>query len=271
MDLVGKDNPDFPKTAAVVHADDFFANAIVAGLLGEQVKYPGSDEVLLDLAPGVLANAGIELVYHEQWPEEGFSDWLTLANSIKNSGAEFLFGLTASADEVIQLTRALQTIDYQPKAVYFSEGTQAEYLEGVGEAANGVMIHSAWHALANYEGTFLGEPFSNQNFIEAYQAAHEGAEPDEDVAITFSLCQGMVQAVEAVGSTDNTAIRDWLAARTAEEPVKTIMGSFHWGETGLPIGRNFLLTQWQDGELKLIYPVNEFPGTVDMVFPKPAW
>jgi len=155
---------DLPKTAAVVHADDFFANGIAAGLRGEEVLDPGSGDVVVDLAPGLLAEAGIELVFSEQWPEEGFADWITLANSVKNSGAEFLIGLTASPEETVQLTRALQTVGYQPKAVYLSQGTQAEYLEGVGDAANGVMIHAAWHPLAPWQGMLAGQPRPSQVF-----------------------------------------------------------------------------------------------------------
>ncbi|GIT06470.1 MAG: hypothetical protein CM1200mP30_01000 [Pseudomonadota bacterium] len=49
-----------------------------------KVKLPGSGKLVEDMAPGYIAQAGMKLVYHEQWPEEGFSDWLTLANSIKN-------------------------------------------------------------------------------------------------------------------------------------------------------------------------------------------
>ena len=46
---------------------------------------------------------------------------------------------------------------------------------------------------------------------------------------------------------------------------------FVWGEDGLPEARAFLVNQWQDGELKLVYPVGEFEGTVDLVYPKPAF
>ena len=271
VDLVGQDSEDFPKTVAVVYADDLFANGTAAGLLGLEVLDPASGDVIVDLAPGSLANAGIEVVYNEQWPGEGFSDWLTLANSIKESEAEWIIGLTASPEEAIQLTRAMQTVAYQPKYVFLSQGTQAEFLEGVGDAAEGVFIHSSWHPLANFEGQFLGAPFTNQDFIDAYGAAHDGAMPDEDVAIPFSLCMGMTQAVEAVGSTDNEAIREWLASRTAEDPVRTILGAFYWDERGLPIDRAFLMTQWQGGELKFVYPLNEFPGTVDLIYPKPEW
>jgi branched-chain amino acid transport system substrate-binding protein len=268
-ELVGADSEDFPKTAAVVHADDFFANAIADGLLGNDVL-DDDGTMIAELAPGVLADANIEVVFSEQWPEEGFNDWINLANSIKNSGAEMVMGLTASPDEVIQLTRAMQTVDYQPKAAYFSQGTQIEYLEGVGEGVNGVMVHSSWHPNADFEGVLVDQPFSNSDFVELYQAEY-GVEPDEDVAIPFSLCMGMTQAVEAVGSTDNTEIRDWLAARTADDPVQTILGTFYWDERGLPINRAFLILQWQDEELNLVYPVGEFPGTMDIIHPKPRW
>jgi len=262
---------DLPATAAVVHADDFFANAIASGLLGDPLM-DDDGNVLADLAPGYLADAGIELVFSEAWPGEGFSDWLGLANSVKDSGAELVIALTASPAEAIEFTRALQTVDHLPKMLYMSQGTQADYLEGVGaEAAEGVAVHSSWHALANFEGTLLGEPFSNQDFIDAFAAAHDGEMPDEDSAIPFSVCQGISQAVEAVGSTDNTEIRDWLSARTEDDPVRTILGEFYWDERGIPINRAFLMTQWQDGELEFIYPTDEFEGVSDLIYPKPEW
>ena len=66
-------------TVAIVHADDFFANAIVTGLVGGEVSIPDSD-VVVDV-DGYLGPAGIDVVYQEQWPVP-FTDWLTLANSI---------------------------------------------------------------------------------------------------------------------------------------------------------------------------------------------
>lgn len=269
-DLVGQDSDDYPATAIVVHADDFFANATADGLIGNQVL--GADgEVIVDLAPGLLADNGIELVSEEVYPGEGFNDWLGLANTIRRSEADMIFGLTASPEEVINLTQALQTVGYQPKIAFFSQGTQVEYYDSIGDATNGVMVHSSWHPLADFEGTLVDQPFSNSDFIELYSEVYEGGEADEDAAIPFSLCMGITQAVHAVGSTDNDEIRAWLNARTAEEPVKTILGSFHWGENGLPIDRAFLMLQWQDGNLNLIYPVGEFEGTFDIINPKPEW
>jgi branched-chain amino acid transport system substrate-binding protein len=266
-DLVGDEN--IPKTAALVHADDFFANAIMTGLTGGEVNVEGVPEPI-SLAPGGLAEAGIEVVYSQQWPEQGFSDWITLANAVKASNAEMLFAGVTSPDEGIQLIRALQTVDYQPKYVFMSQGAQREFQEQLGEAANGVTVHASWHPLANFSGVLGGEEFTNQNFLDAFKAEF-GRDADEDEAIPFALCQGMEQAVRATGSTDNTVLRDWLAARTAEEPVRTILGDFYWDERGLPVEKPFIMVQWQEGNLEFVYPQGAFPGVEDLVFPKPEW
>ena len=258
-----------PKTVAVVHSDDFFANGIAAGLLGRTVENPGGG-VLVDLAPGYLKEAGMEVVLEEHWPEEGFSDWLNLANSVKRSNAELVIGLTASAEEAVQLARALQTVKAQPKLLYLSQGTQAEFSEGLGAGANGVIVHAAWHADATWKGMLGGEEISNQDFLAAFEAKF-GAPADEDAAIPFALCQGIEQAVRATETTDNVKLSEWLHARTKEEPVQTILGPFHWDERGLPVDRTFLIAQWQEDGLKFVYPTDEFEGVSELVYPKPEW
>lgn len=256
-----------PASVAVVAADDFFANAVEAGLLGLEVTDPADGSVIADLAPGYLVSTGIEVVYTEKWPEEGFNDWLNLANSIKRSGAEMIVGLTASAEEAVQLTRALKTVGATPKLVYFSQGTQSEYLEGTGEAAEGVLVHTSWHKDVNFKSELSGEPFSNSDFVAAYQAAN-GEVPDEDSAIPFAVCQGIEQSIIGAGSTDNAAMGEWLSTRTDAAPVQTILGRFHWNEQGLPIDKPYIMTQWNGGELQFVYPTDEFEGASDMSYPK---
>lgn len=264
-DLVPED--ERPTTAAVVAADDFFANAVEAGFLGYEVVDPADGSVVEDMAPGYLADAGIEVVYSEKWPEEGFNDWLNLANSIKRSEAELIIALTASAEEAVQLTRALQTVRAEPVMVYYSQGTQAEFYEGTGDASEAILMHTSWHPAAPYMGELAGEPFSNQEFVDAFEAAF-GAPPDEDSAIPFAVCQGIEQAIRGAGSTDNAAMGDWLYARTADDPVRTILGRFYWDERGLPVDKPFLIAQWNGGELQFVYPTDEFPDVSPLNHPK---
>ena len=259
-----------PVSAAVIHADDFFANGVAAGLLGQPVTDPANGSIVADLAPGYLAELGIEPVFVEKWPEEGFNDWLNLANSVKRSGAELVIGLTASAEEAVQLTRALRTVRAEPKMVYFSQGTQAEFAEGVGTAGETVLVHTSWHKDAPFQGELAGQPFSNADFVSAFEAAY-GMTPDEDSAIPFAVCQGIEQAMRGVGSTDNAAMGAWLHARTREEPVRTVLGRFSWDARGLPDDKPFLMTQWQGGQLRFVYPTDEFEGVADVAYPKSGW
>lgn len=257
-----------PKTVAVVSADDFFANAIAAGLLGQKVNDPATDKEIADLAPGYLADVGIKVVMEEKWPEEGFNDWLNLANSIKRSGAEMIIGLTASAEEAVQLTRALKTVGATPKLVYLSQGAQTEFIEGVGkEAADGVLIHTTWHKDVPFESSLAGKPFNNADFVKAFQAEY-GVEPDEDSAIPFAVCQGIEQAMIGAGTTDNAKMGEWLSARTKDSPVQTVLGRFSWDKVGLPVEKSHIMTQWQGGELKFVYPTGEFEGVSPFSYPK---
>ncbi len=260
-----------PATAAVVAADDFFAGAIATGLVGGEVNFTNDDgeEVSISLAPGALADAGIEVVFEEVWPV-GYTDWLTLANSISAAGADFLSISTALAEEAISLIQALQTVGYDAEMIYASQGNQNEFGEALGTAVNGVVTHSVWAPTADFSGTLAGEEYTNADFVTGYTEAF-GTPPDEDEAIPFGVCQGMAQGILGAGTTDNAAIIEYLHGVTPDNPVQTVVGSFVWDERGLPLEGSFLINQWQDETLQFIFPVGEFPGTTDLLYPKPEW
>jgi branched-chain amino acid transport system substrate-binding protein len=256
-----------PKTAAIVGAEDNIANSITAGLMGHQIKNPGG-EVMLDMAPGFLNDVGIEVVYHEKWPEEGFSDWLTVANNIKRSNAELVIGLTASPEEAVQLMRALQTVKANPKLVYLSQGTQNEYKEGLGDYAEGSVHTGSWQEDVKWVGLIAGEDISSQDYQKHF-LKRWGVAADEDAAIPFAACEGMEQAVRATKSLDNLVISDWLHARTKSDPVRTILGPFQWDERGVTKGRSSLVMQWSGDKLNLVFPTDEFEGAKNFIYPKP--
>jgi branched-chain amino acid transport system substrate-binding protein len=260
---------DFPETAAVVYADDPFAAAGRNGLAGGDVTDPATGDVIVSLAPGYLADAGIEIVFDEQWPV-GFTDWTTFANSIAQSGAESVWAATASVDEAISLVQGLQQVGHQPAFMWLSQGAQTEFSEELGGAEGGTTMHTVWHPSVEFVGSLAGEEYTNQDFVADFEAAY-GNPPSEDEAIPFAVCQGMEQGIIGAGSTDNAAIAEWFRERTEDDPVQTILGPFHWDERGLPIGRDLFLNQWQDGSLEFVFPVGEGTETVDLLFPKPEW
>jgi branched-chain amino acid transport system substrate-binding protein len=259
---------DFPQTAAVIYLDDFFTNSISQGLVGGTLEIPGSDDVV-DFGEGYLNEVGIELVFSEQYPAE-FTDWVGLANRVKNSGAEFLFALTLPPQE-FDVVRAMQTVDYQPKGAFFSQGTYLEFEEQLGDAANGIMVWSTWDPTIGWEGELAGEPLDNSDFVREVEE-RTGAPANEDHAQPFTVCQTVAQAIEAVGSTDNDALRDWFASRTEDDPANTIQGPLWWDDLGLLADRDVLLLQWQENELNFVFPRGDAYSTAtDLNWPKPEW
>jgi branched-chain amino acid transport system substrate-binding protein len=258
---------DRPKTAAIVGAEDNIANSITAGLMGLKIKNPGGD-VILDMAPGFLSEVGVKVVHHEKWPEEGFSDWLTLANNIKRSKAELVVGLTSSPEEAVQLMRALQTVQAKPKLVYLSQGTQNEYKKGLGDYAEGSVHTGSWQEDVKWIGLIAGEEISSQDYQKLFLKKW-GTPADEDAAIPFAACEGMEQAVRGTKSLDNLKISAWLHARTKDDPVRTILGPFQWDERGVTKDRSSLVMQWQGDKLNLVFPTDEFEGVANFTYPKP--
>ncbi|HEX2129861.1 MAG TPA: amino acid ABC transporter substrate-binding protein [Solirubrobacterales bacterium] len=252
-----------PTSAAVVYTDDFFTNAMARGLLGGTLEVPGIDPI--DFGEGYLAERDIELVHEQQVPKS-FTDWTSLLNQVKDSGAEYFFGLMQAPAEV-DIAKAMRTVGYEPKAAFFSQGTYPEFVDSVGEAADGLLMWSTWNPEVEWEGELNGEPYSNQDFVADFREQF-GKEPNEDNAQSFAVCQAMAYAAEEAGTTDNAEIKTWLDERTAEDPIPTIQGDYYFDEDGLTAERDVLLLQWQDGELRHVFPQGEeYPNQAKIQYP----
>jgi branched-chain amino acid transport system substrate-binding protein len=261
---------ELPTTAAVVRQDDFFPDAIARGLVGGTLEVPGTDEVI-DFSPGYLEERGIDLVFDEEYPAEGFNDWVGLANRAKASGAEYLLVLTTGGGGEVEFTRALKTVDYVPKVTFYSQGTYSEFQEALGSSVNGIIVWSTWDPTIEWVGEIGGQPITNQEFVEAYEAKFDDP-AQEDQAQAFAVCQAMEQGIRAIDTTDNVQLREWFASRTAADPITTIQGDYYFDDKGLTDGRDVLLLQWQNEELRFIYPVGEeYPDTVAPIYPQPPW
>ena len=252
-----------PTTAAVVYTDDFFTNAMARGLLGGTLEVPGIEPI--DFGEGYLAERDVELVLEQQVPKS-FTDWTSLLNQVKDSGAEYFFGLMQAPAEV-DIAKAMRTVGYEPKAAFFSQGTYPEFVDSVGEAADGLLMWSTWNPDVEWEGELNGEPYSNQDFVADFEAEF-GKAPNEDNAQSFAVCQAMAYAAEEAGTVDNAEIKTWLDERTADDPIPTIQGDYYFDEDGLTAERDVLLLQWQGGELRHVFPPgDEYPNQAKIQYP----
>lgn len=254
---------ELPTTAAVVYTDDFFTNAMARGLIGGTLEVPGLDPI--DFGQGYLADREIELVLEQQVPKS-FTDWVSLLNSVKDSGAEYFFGLMQAPAEV-DIAKAMQVTGYEPKAAFFAQGTYPEFDESVGDAAEGLIVWSTWGPDVRWTGQLNGEEYSNQDFVADFEESF-GKAPNEDNAQSFATCEAMAYAAEEAGTLDNTEVKQWLDERTAEDPIPTIQGDYYFDENRLTADRDVLLQQWQGGELRHIYPPgDEYPNQAKIEYP----
>jgi branched-chain amino acid transport system substrate-binding protein len=228
-----------PETAAYPELDDPFAQGTAEGIRT------------------ALEAGGIETVFKEVYPPDQ-GDFAPIASKIAASGAELVVGGTQYED-CVNLIRALQELDYQPKAVISSTGpTLTSFGEAVGDAAEGIMSPVGYHAMADFP--------TNPEFVAAYEEEY-GDLPTEDPANAFTVGQIVQQAVEEVGSVeDQDALRDYIR----DNEFETIVGPLSFNERGEPQSAHMIL-QWQDGEIEIVLPDDDQVKSAEMIFPKPAW
>jgi branched-chain amino acid transport system substrate-binding protein len=229
-----------PQTVAYQLLDDPFVSSAVTAM---QEKFE---------------EQGLETVYSDVHPNAQV-DFAPLANAIADSGADMVVGGTVFEDSV-GLVRAMQEIDYQPDAAFFTTGPSLPtFGEALGDAANGVFAAVGWAADADIP--------TNQEFVTSYEEQNDGEEPAEDAANAYTVGQIVATAVDEVGAVDDqAALRDYIRENTFE----TVVGDISFDDAGRPQGA-YMVLQWQDGEIETVLPEDSPAKTADPIFPKPEW
>lgn len=225
-----------PSTVAVINADDLFPRAIATGTVGH------------------LEGAGVTIVLHEEYPK-GVTDISGLVTKIKGLNPDILFGGTYLGDALL-IVRTCKELGYNPRILALSTAPALyEFYETLGKDAEFVVGEMQWSIDAPYPGV--------PELVEAYEEVY-GEEPDYRVGIAYAACELLEKAVEAVGSTDQDALRDYIRTNV----IDTVVGPMKYDERGVPEGRamNF---QWQQGKKVILYPSDIAKG--ELVYPKPEW
>lgn len=230
-----------PKTAAYPQQDDPFVSATEDG------------------AEATLKAAGIKTVYKQVYPPTQ-TDFASIAAAVKASGAEVVLGGTIGADAIAQV-QAYASINYQPKAVYFTSGpsTVGAFKQALGDKVNGIFTGDGWIQASKATG--------NAQFVADYHTMfpNEKDIPGE-AAEGYSVGQVLQAAVLGTQSLDNTKIADWLHANK----VATVQGPIGWDALGRPNG-SFLLEQYQSSQLHVVAPSDDPNKDADPTYPKPTW
>ncbi len=256
----------FVQPATAEHQADPFVTYILSLPADQRPKtaaYPQQDDpfvkATLDGAQGALEAAGIKTVYKDVYPPTQ-TDFASIAAAVKASGADIVLGGTIFGDAVAQ-SQAYASINYQPKAVYYTSGpsTTGPFEQALGSKVNGIYTGDGW-----IQGT---KATGNDKFVADYHTMFpKEIDIPGEAAEGYSVGQVLQAAVTATQCLDNTAIADWLHANS----VQTVQGPIGWDAIGRPNG-SYLLEQYQDGKLHVVAPANDPNKDADPQYPKPSW
>jgi len=230
-----------PKSFAVVSLDDPFTLGVMKRLVG------------------LLKDGGLRQVYEATYPE-GTTDYSTWAAEVSSLDPELILGGT-QVEDCINLIQAYRTQGYQPRIAYFTSGPSfpGPFRSALGPATEGIFSSISWFADSL--------EYQNKEFTSKYVEMFGGSPGDiaEDAANAFTVGQVLQQAVEKIGSIDNSALIEELHQGT----YNTIVGPLSFDETGAPQG-NYMLLQWQGDDFVIVGPGNR--AEVDPAAPpKPEW
>jgi branched-chain amino acid transport system substrate-binding protein len=229
-----------PKTAAYPAQDDPFAAPVIKSMQKQ------------------LEALGVQTVFSSTYPANT-TNFQSIASQLAGKQPD-LIAQGAVFEDGVGLVRSLKQLRYSPKIMFQTSAPSnaGQYSDAIGiGSTEGVFYTVSWHQDAPTP--------KNKEFVADYKAAYANGDPAEDAADAYAAAEVLRAGVTAVGSLDQTKLRDWLHANS----VQTILGPLSWQQTGEPKGQ-FLLAQWQSGKAQIVAPAAAATAKT-VVNPKPDW
>ena len=219
--------PDL-KTVAIVGRDDVFPKVMA--------------EALARQAP----DAGIEVVYKSLYPV-GSLDHSSAITSIKGENPDWVY-VTGYTQDLVLFRQQMADLGVEAPIVTMITGpAYKEFMDNLGDKADGVTSATWWHHSTNYQGADVFG--TSEAFLNAVRE-ETGQEPDYVYASSAAALAVLAKAMEIAGSTDRDAVRN--ALKTME--VTTFFGPINFREDGMNAERDLPVIQVQDGAIKVVYP-----------------
>ena len=209
-----------------------------------------------------LAQAGIDVAGVKSVPPE-IQDMTPILNDAIASEAD-AFLMFAYPDQNFLAIGQSMALGYNPDLYLIGPGGGFEFINGVfgGPAAvEGLVSWGGWNSKSSPAAADFAE-----RFMAKYADSPEVSVDWWGHLPYYAGLEILQQAIEKVGSLDQTAIRETMAT----EKFDTVMGQV-WFENNMLANECYLgnIGQWQSGIFEVI-DTNE-NRTADPIFPKPAW
>ena len=170
---------------------------------------------------------GLEVVADEAYTTDSNTDYSVQLGKIKDSGAELLFLPNYYSDNALILQQAADIdLDIQVFGVDGMDGILS--VENFDTSlAEGVMLLTPFSATAEDE--------ASQNFVKAYNDAHNGETPNQFASDAYDVIYAMKAAADDAGITPDMSNEDISAAMSASMlniEIEGLTGTAKWTEDG---------------------------------------
>ncbi len=212
------------------------------------------------------AKYGFKIVHYELFPVR-LKDYNTMLLMAKAKRPDLLL-VGSHLDGAQRVVKAMQEIDFNPKAVAFSHGpTASVFVQGLGAKANYVFAASEWTPNLPYTGPVFG---TARQFSEEFKQRF-GRAPEYVEAASAAAAVVLQRAVEQLGLKPGLAPADRvrLMEKLHQMDLMTFYGPVRFGADGANRKHPPLAVQVQKLELINVYPAKW--AEKKPIYPMPAW
>ena len=152
--------------------------------------------------------------------------------------------LCSYPEDSYKLLALLKQAKYRPEALCLTvTAALPSFYQHVGSMAEGVFGPSQWEP-----DTRIPFP-GTKEFIESFKD-FTSKPPSYQAGSTYAACQILERAITQSRSLDQNKLRDFILSLD----TVTIIGRFRVDSTGMQVGHNPILIQWQNGKKEIVYP-----------------
>ena len=231
--------------------------------------YPSADDPFatppVQLVQSKLEALGVKTVYSKVFPEES-SSYKPQADIVAGKKPDIVVLGSTDVPTVAAFMSEFAQDHYTPKMFIAAAGPDqgADFIKAVGAGnATGMMVPNGWYgSYANPE---------SQKMVAEYVQQYGGT-PDAvnaDVAEAYSVGQVVQQAIEHIGSVDNSKIITYLHSGAT---LQTVQGAVKFDSLGENASAVAFVFQWQDNgtAYNQVLPVGQ-AASKPIIATKPAW
>ena len=261
---IHEQNQDTTRTHAKFIAD---MNELEPGVIKTAaILYQNDDwgQSLSDQWKERLAEVGVEIVVDEVFAQDA-TDLTTVVTKLINANPDVVLN-ACYFQSMVLLTQTFVGMGYAPKAMLCSSSgeTDNDFIPTVGNNADGFFTVSGW-------GLDILESMPEKQWIgDTYEELNNGEHYTAESAAGWAAAMVICEGLEAAGTANpvelNAAIRSLVIPMDSWWNIYPYEISFDQ-ETGKNVNAIPVMGQFQNTQIKLIYPEFIQAEGTDMVFP----